>query len=134
MASDAFIHAGFNGMKTLWRSTPNGRETESTIPAIIQRFAEDRFPGIARHVGWWPYAREVFDLKPTSCLATGGFIGVSSIYKHCGSTAETNLDIAIAVQPAKTGEHPALSDPVKMIGSIPLWAYRRHLMQPIHSH
>jgi hypothetical protein len=24
MASDAFIHAGFNVTKTLWRSTPNG--------------------------------------------------------------------------------------------------------------
>jgi len=26
MASDAFIHAGFNVMKTLRKSTPNGRE------------------------------------------------------------------------------------------------------------
>jgi hypothetical protein len=24
MAPDAFIHAGFNAMKTLWRPTPNG--------------------------------------------------------------------------------------------------------------
>jgi len=81
-----------------------------------------------------PNTSEVSDLKPTRYLATGGFIGISSIYKHCGSTAETNLDIAIGVQPAETGEHPALSDPVKMIGSIPFWAYRRLLMLPIHSH
>ena len=33
-----------------------------------------------------------------------------------------------------TGEHPALSDPVQMIGSISLWGYCRLLMQPIHSH
>jgi hypothetical protein len=66
-------------------------------------------------------------------MATRGFIGVLSIYKYCGSTAESNLDIAIGVHPAETGAHPALSDPVKMIGSIPLWAYRRFLMQPIHS-
>jgi hypothetical protein len=76
---------------------------------------------------------EVFDLKPTSAWRPAGSSAYHRYYKYCGSTAETNLDIAIGVQPAETGEHPALSDPVKMIGSIPLRANRRLLMQPIHS-
>jgi len=45
-------------------------------------------------------------------------MGVKSIYKHCGSIVESNLDTAIGVQPAKRGEHSALSDPVLVIGSI----------------
>jgi hypothetical protein len=56
------------------------------------------------------------------------------MYKHCGSEAETNLEIAIGVCLQNTGEHPALSDPIIMIGSIPLWVSRRPLMQPIHRH
>jgi hypothetical protein len=35
------------------------------------------------------------------------------MYRHCGSDAETNLDIAIGVQPAEYGSISALSDPVK---------------------
>jgi len=31
-------------MKALWRPTRNGRETKSTIPSLVQRFAKDRFP------------------------------------------------------------------------------------------
>ena len=50
----------------------------------------------------------------------GVLVGVQSIYKYCGSTAEFNLEIAIGVQPEETGEHPALSDPVLVIGSITL--------------
>jgi hypothetical protein len=53
-------------------------------------------------------------------VATGTFIDVQSKYKYCGSTAEYDLDIAIGVQPAKRGEHPALSDPVLVAGSIAL--------------
>jgi hypothetical protein len=49
-------------------------------------------------------------------------IGVKSVYKHCGSTAESNLDSATGVQPAKKRENlPASSDPVLVIGSITLW-------------
>jgi hypothetical protein len=39
MASDAFIHAGFNAMKTFWRSTPNGWETKRTLSALFQHFS-----------------------------------------------------------------------------------------------
>jgi len=38
MVSGAFIHAGFSVMKTARRSTPNGRETKSTIPALQLSF------------------------------------------------------------------------------------------------
>jgi hypothetical protein len=56
--------------------------------------------------------RELVSLarSPTSnrrAPAIGRFIGVESMYKYCGSTAEISLDIAIGVQPAETGEHPA---------------------------
>ena len=61
-------------------------------------------------------------------------VGVKSVYKHCGSTAESNLDTATGVQPAKTGEHPALSDPVLVIGSITHMGPAGSLMPPIHSH
>ena len=50
-------------------------------------------------------------------------VDVQSKYKYCGSTAESNLDIATGVQPAKTGEHPALSDPALVVGSITLCGY-----------
>jgi len=56
---------------------------------------------------------EVFDLKPTSAWPTTGSVAYHRYYKYCGSTAENDLDIAIGVQPAETGAHPALSDPVK---------------------
>jgi hypothetical protein len=45
-------------------------------------------------------------------------VDVQSKLKYCGSTAESNLDIATGVQPAKTGEPPALSDPVLVVGSM----------------
>jgi hypothetical protein len=45
-------------------------------------------------------------------------IGIQSIYKNCGLAAESNLDIAIWRLTCQKGEHPALSDPVLVIGSI----------------
>jgi hypothetical protein len=45
-------------------------------------------------------ASEVFRPQTDQHLATGTVTGVKSKHKHCGSTAEFNLDIAIGVQPA----------------------------------
>src|ERR1035437_787189 len=38
-------------MRTLRRSVPNGRETESALSALFQRLSQDRFPRVSRHLG-----------------------------------------------------------------------------------
>ena len=45
------------------------------------------------------------------------------MYRHCGSETETNLDIAIGVQPAEYGSTSRFERSGQMIGSIPLWGY-----------
>ncbi|MGA8555270.1 MAG: hypothetical protein WB630_12700, partial [Candidatus Acidiferrales bacterium] len=47
------IHAAVKAMKTIQRSVPNGRETKSTLSAVVQYFFEGRFPGIVSDFQSW---------------------------------------------------------------------------------
>ena len=65
---------------------------------------------------------EAYDLKPTTHVASGEF--PRSCHRSTNTVDRTLRPISttpMLCNPRKTGEHPASSDPVKTIGSIPPW-------------
>ena len=96
-------------------SVPGASIREMQVPGVSKRRVLRSAPG-----AFLILARSSTSNRQGTVAARAAFAELSSMYRHCGSEAETNLDTAIAFSLRNTGEYPALSDPVIMVGSIPL--------------